>query len=145
MITFIQNFYGDKIDTRTFFKILCIVSFLVITIDFFWIKLYMADQYKSLISSVQNTPMMIRFMPTIFAYITIILSIVLFVIPKISYLNRFSDSLLYGGILGAFIYGMFSTTNYALLKNWSLKVMFLDTFWGAFLYFIVTYLTTSFL
>lgn len=144
-MTFIQNFYGDKIDTNTFFKILCIVSFLVITIDFFWIKLYMADQYSSLISSVQNTSMMVRLIPTIFAYITIILSIVLFVIPKISYLNRFSDSLLYGGILGACMYGMFSTTNYALLKNWSLKVMLLDTFWGAFLYSIVTYLTTSFL
>jgi uncharacterized membrane protein len=144
-MTIVQNFYGDKIDTNTFFKILCLVSFLTITIDFFWIKFYMADQYTSLIASVQNTSMIVRFIPTVLAYVTIILPIVLFVIPKVSYLNRFRDSLLYGGILGACMYGMFSATNYALLKNWSLKVMLLDTFWGAFLYFIVTYLTTSFL
>lgn len=145
MSTFVQNFYGDKIDTRTFLKIICIVSFLVITIDFFWIKLYMSDQYNEMISSVQNTPMSVRLIPSLFAYIAIILPIVLFVIPKVSYLNRFTDSLLYGGIMGACIYGMFSATNYALIKNWSSKVLFLDTLWGAFLYFIVTYLTTSFL
>ncbi len=144
-MTFVQNFYGDKIDTNTFFKILCIVSFLVITIDFFWIKLYMADQYEPILNSIQNTSAFIRFIPTVFVYITIILAIVLFVIPKVSYLNRFSDSLLYGGILGACMYGMFSATNYALLKSWSFKVMLLDTFWGAILYSIVTYLTTLFL
>ena len=144
MSTFVQNFYGDKIDTNTFFKILCLVSFLVITIDFFWIKFYMADQYTTLIASIQNTSMIVRFIPTVLAYITIILPIVLFVMPKVSYLNRFSDSLLYGGIMGACMYGLFSTTNYALLKNWSLKVLILDTVWGAFLYTIVTYITSLF-
>ena len=145
METFVHKFYHSTIDGETFFKILCLVSFLVFTIDFIWIKLVMMNEYTNLISDIQKTSIMVRFIPTILCYITIILSIVLFVIPKISKENRLEDSIIYGGLMGFFMYGMFSFTNYALLDRWSIRVLLLDTFWGAFLYSLVSYITTSFL
>lgn len=145
METFVHKFYPSIIDGETFFKILCLVSFLVFTIDFIWIKLVMMNEYTNLISDIQKTSIMVRFIPTILCYITIILSIVLFVIPKISKENRLEDSIIYGGLMGFFMYGMFSFTNYALLDRWSLRVLLLDTFWGAFLYSVVSYITSYFI
>ena len=142
MDIFIKNFYHDKIEADTFFKILSIVSFLVITIDFIWIQLVMKNAYNNMISDIQKTSMMIRLIPTILSYMTIILSIVLFVIPKIKPERRLLDSLVYGGLMGFFMYGMFSFTNYALIDKWSLKVVLLDTIWGAFLYAIVSLITS---
>jgi uncharacterized membrane protein len=142
MDIFIQNFYHNKIEADTFFKILSIVSFFVITLDFIWIQLVMKNAYKNMISDIQKTSMMIRLLPTILSYITIILPIVLFVIPKITPERRVFDSLVYGGLMGFFMYGMFSFTNYALIKDWSMSVVLLDTAWGTFLYFIVSLLTS---
>jgi uncharacterized membrane protein len=142
MDIFIKNFYHDKIEADTFFKILSIVSFLVITIDFVWIQLIMKRAYTNMISDIQKTSMMVRIIPTILSYITIILPIVLFVIPKIRPETKLLDSLVYGGLMGFFMYGMFSFTNYALIKEWSIPVVLLDTFWGSFLYFIVALITS---
>jgi uncharacterized membrane protein len=142
MDIFIKNFYHNKIEADTFFKILSIVSFFVITIDFIWIQLVMKRAYANMISDIQKTSMMVRLIPTILSYITIILPIVLFVIPKITPERRVVDSLLYGGLMGFFMYGMFSFTNYALIKEWSIPVVILDTVWGTFLYSIVALLTS---
>jgi uncharacterized membrane protein len=144
MDTFIHKFYSTNTDSETFFKILCLVSFLVITVDFVWIKLVMMKEYTNLISDIQKTSIVVRFIPTILSYLTIILPIVLFVIPKISKETRLQDSIIYGGLMGFFMYGMFSFTNYALIDRWSLRVVLLDTFWGFFLYSLVSYITSSF-
>jgi uncharacterized membrane protein len=138
----INNFYHGKINPETFYKIISIVTFLVLTIDFIWIKLVMLDQYNSLIYNVQNKSLSVRFIPTILSYITIILPIILFVIPKLTQRRRVLDSLVYGGIMGFLMYGMFSFTNYALIQDWSLTVVLLDTIWGAILYSIVSLLTS---
>jgi len=139
----IHKFY-PSLETDTFFKILCIVSFLVITIDFIWIKLVMLKEYTALISDIQKTSIAVRLIPTILSYATIILPIVLFSLPRLSKDSRLEDSLVYGGLLGVMMYGMFSFTNYALLDRWTLRVLLLDTLWGGVLYTVVTYLTSLF-
>ena len=138
----INNFYHGKINYETFYKIISIVTFLVLTIDFIWIKLVMLEQYNELISDIQNTSLSVRFIPTILSYVTIILPIVLFVIPKLTPQRRVLDSLIYGGIMGGLMYGMFSFTNYALIKKWSISVALLDTIWGTILYSLVSLLTS---
>ena len=141
----INNFYNGKINSETLYKIISIVTFLVLTIDFIWIKLVMLDQYNSLIYNVQNRSLSLRLIPTMLSYITIILPIVLFVIPKLTKQRRVLDALVYGGIMGFLMYGMFSFTNYALIENWSVTVVLLDTIWGAILYSLVSLLTSYFL
>ena len=137
----IKRFYSEKTDTTTFLKIICIVTFLVLTIDIIWITLVMGKQYSIMIGDIQNTSMLIRLLPTILSYFTIIIPIVLFVIPRISKETILLDSIIYGGIMGFLMYGMFSFTNYALIRNWTVKVVLLDIVWGSFLYSIVSYLT----
>lgn len=145
MENLLHKFYPQNVTVDMFFKILCIVSFLVITIDFIWIKLLMLQEYTVLLSGIQKTSIAVRLIPTILSYVTIILPIVLFSLPKVSKANRLEDSLVYGGLLGVMMYGMFSFTNYALLDKWSVRVVLLDTLWGGCLYTLVTYLSSYFL
>ena len=141
----LKHFYDNKIQVDTFYKVLSIASFVVLTLDFIWIKFVMYNEYNRLIPDIQQTSMMVRFIPTVLSYITIILPIVLFVIPKISPKTRVMDSLVFGGLMGFFMYGMFSFTNYALIEKWSVRVALLDTLWGAFLYAMAALATSYFL
>jgi uncharacterized membrane protein len=43
-------------------------------------------------------------------------------------------------LLGLCVYGVYDSTNYALLKKYSLKVAIMDTLWGGTLFAIVTWL-----
>ena len=146
MPTLIQNFFENKINnTDTFFKLMGIVAFLAVTIDFMWIQLVMKDQYNKMIPDIQNDSMIVRILPTLLAYVTIILSILLFALPRISRESRIKDSLLYGGFLGVLMYGMFSFTNYAIISKWNMKVVLLDVMWGFILYSVVSYLSSLFM
>ena len=44
-------------------------------------------------------------------------------------------------LLGLVIYGVYETTNYAILKKWKWQTMVMDTTWGAILFTLTTYYT----
>lgn len=120
------------------------VSLLVLIIDFAWIQWIMKDKYAEMIPNIQKSPMVIRYIPVFLSYLTIILPIFFFSLPNIRKERMWKDSLFYGGLLGVFMYGMFSFTNYALIKNWTLEVVMLDTIWGGILYTLVSYIASEF-
>jgi uncharacterized membrane protein len=47
-------------------------------------------------------------------------------------------------LLGLVIYGVYETTTYALLKNWKLQTVLIDTLWGGTLFYMTTYFTYTF-
>ena len=47
------------------------------------------------------------------------------------------------GILGFVIYGTFDFTNLAVFSNYELFLGILDTFWGAILFSLTTYISLS--
>lgn len=118
------------------------VSLLALVIDFAWIQWIMKSKYVEMIPKIQKSPLTIRYIPVFLSYLTIIFPIVFFTLPNIRKESRWKDSLFYGGLLGVFMYGMFSFTNYALIKNWTLEVVMLDTIWGGILYTIVSYIAS---
>ena len=125
-----------------FIKIFVIISFLVVIIDFIWIMLVMKPKYSILINNIQKSPLSIRVVPVILSYITIILPIIIFVLPNIKNTTRLQDSIIYGGLMGFFMYGMFSFTNYSLLDKWDINVVIFDVIWGIILYTIVSYISS---
>ena len=44
-------------------------------------------------------------------------------------------------ILGLVIYGVFDAVNYAIFSKYDLLIALKDTFWGATLFYMTTYLT----
>ena len=72
---------------------------------------------------------------TAVVYIAIIAGIILFVLPKTN--GSYLSALLWGGIFGGIMYGVYDFTNLAILNNWSIKITLIDFFWGIFLCAIV--------
>ena len=123
-------------------QIIVATSILVLCIDLLWIKIMMKNEYENLIPNVQKSKMNVRPIGAFLSYVTIILPLLLFTLPNIRSSHRITDSMFYGGVLGCLMYGMFSFTNYALLDEWTLRVVALDTIWGFVLYTIVSYVVS---
>ena len=100
---------------------------------------------------IQNKEIKINITYALFTYLLMIASIIFINIPFIeSKINKtdskieiIKKSLLYSGLLGLFIYGIYNGTNLATLENYDINVALKDTLWGVIIYTIVT--TTYFL
>jgi uncharacterized membrane protein len=146
-MTFVERIFAtnENVHMREFMIVTLLTLFLTVTIDYIWINIVMMKEYKKMIFSVQNSPMDVRYIPTVLAYCVMIAAVVLFALPRIRKGSRLMDSLVFGGLLGFVTYGMFSFTNYALLKNWTFRVVMLDLVWGSLLFAAVTYLASFYI
>ena len=65
--------------------------------------------------------------------------------PIIIWINKSkrkkSGKILFIFLLGAIIYGVYATTNYALINNWEPKIALIDTIWGGILFYLTTYIS----
>ena len=127
-----------------------IVIILLIVLDIIWLNIN-AKQYSKMIKSIQNKEIKINITYALFTYVLMIASIIFINIPFIeskitktdSKTEIIKKSLLYSGLLGLFIYGIYNGTNLAILENYDIGLGLKDTLWGFILYTIVT--TTYFL
>ena len=92
-----------------------------------------------MIKSIQNKEIKINITHVLFTYVLMIASII-FIDNKTEIIKT---SLLYSGLLGLCIYGIYSGTNLAVFQNYDIGLGLKDTLWGFILYTIVT--TTYFL
>ena len=103
-----------------------------IAVDSIWLNL-MNKYFSKQIQSVQGSPIKVNLLGAALCYIFLIVGINYFIIKP----NRsVSDAFL----LGLVIYGVYETTTYALLKNWSILTVIMDTLWGGILFAVTTYI-----
>lgn len=110
--------------------------------EFIWIYLINSNNYALITKKVQKEELMLNIKYTIVAYIFVLGSIFIIAIPFVNSKLIKKDktnksifkSLLYGGIIGFFIYGIYNFTSLSIYKNYSLKIAIMDTLWGTFLY-----------
>lgn len=119
------------------FNFLILISaILFIAIDMIYLNL-MKNYFSKQIQSVQGSPIKMRVLGAAICYIFLIIGLNYFIIKP----NRsVSDAFL----LGIVIYGVYETTNYALLSKWSMLTVILDTLWGGVLFAVTTYLINLF-
>jgi uncharacterized membrane protein len=109
-----------------------ISAILLIVIDSIYLNL-IKDFFSKQIQAVQGSPIKINFLGAAICYIFLIIGLNYFIIkPK----RPVSDAFL----LGLVIYGVYETTNYALLSKWSISTVIIDTLWGGILFALTTYL-----
>ena len=115
------------------FDFLMLISAIIfITTDFIYLNV-IKDYFLNQIKLVQGSEPKVNFLGAALCYIFLIAGINYFIIkPKKSVNDAF--------LLGIVIYGVYETTNYALLKNWSLFTVFIDTLWGGLLFAFTTYI-----
>ncbi len=104
-----------------------------IVLDYLWLGILMKNFYVSELASVGRIQDG-KFNPILWSamvvYIFLPLGILFFCLPIATNLPH---ALWVGGLFGLVVYGVYEFTNYALLKNWGLPVVFLDLVWGAIL------------
>lgn len=110
--------------------ILLAIIFVLVDAGFIFL---IRNTYQNMIQKIQGSSLKMKLIPTIACYIILISSLYYFIIHKKgSYLDAF--------LLGLFIYGVYSTTNMAIFKDWPLKVCLIDLIWGGFLFLTTSYL-----
>ena len=112
--------------------LLLISAIVLISIDFIYlnvIKGYFAAQ----IQKVQGSKLEVNFLGAALCYIFLIVGLNYFIIKPNKSINE-------AFLLGLIIYGVYETTNYALLKNWSIITVIIDTLWGGLLFASTTYI-----
>ena len=122
-----------------------LICFLILLIDGFWIFLN-NNKYQNLVKKVQGKNIVVDIKKIILGFAFAVGTLVLFAIPYVELIvknykySKLYASFIYGGGLGFFIYGLYNFTNYGIFENYNLYTAILDTFWGGFLYFIITYI-----
>jgi len=115
------------------FDFLMLLSAIVlITIDFIYLQ-SIKGYFQKQVQSVQGSAMQINYLGAALCYVFLIVGINYFIIkPNRSVKDAF--------LLGLVIYGVYETTNYALLKDWSIVTVIIDTLWGGALFALTTWI-----
>jgi uncharacterized membrane protein len=114
-----------------------IIGLIVLVLDFIAFKLFITAHFSKLIKQVQHSDMSVNYFGAGFAYLFITLTIYIFIIKG-------NLSLLHAGLLGFFVYGIYETTNFSILKDWTILTILIDSIWGGILFFTTTFLFRNF-
>jgi len=118
-------------------KIILLSALLLILIDAVYIYLT-TSLFQKTILSIQGSPLQFNIYGAILCYVFLVLGLNYFILnPKKGVMDAF--------ILGIVIYGVFETTNLAILKKWPTYVVIMDTLWGGTLFALTTYIIQNIL
>jgi uncharacterized membrane protein len=119
------------------FNFLMLISAIVfLSLDSVYLTLT-SNYFKKQIQNVQGSELKMNFLGAAICYVFLIFGINYFIIkPRKSVSDAF--------LLGIVIYGVYETTNYAILKNWAIFSVILDTLWGGTLFALTTYIVNLF-
>jgi uncharacterized membrane protein len=107
-----------------------ITAIVLVFIDFLYLSL-IGKYYQNQIKKVQGTPIKVNYLGAAVCYLFLVVGLYYFIIkPHISVQDAF--------LFGLVVYGVYETTNYALLSNWSIFTVLVDTLWGGLLFAITT-------
>lgn len=97
---------------------------------------FISSLFSKQIYEVQQSAMKINFVGAFLSYFFLIAGLNYFIISE---RRTITDAFM----LGVIVYGVYETTSYALLKNWKLKTVLIDTLWGGILFSLTTFITLA--
>tara|TARA_Y100000389_G_scaffold84757_4_gene81445 strand:+ start:686 stop:1063 length:378 start_codon:yes stop_codon:yes gene_type:complete len=112
----------NKIDMLNIFKLA--LTFTIIDSGYLY---SMSNNFQNMIKNIQGSKLKLRIIPTILCYIFLVSSLYYFVEMK-------NGKVIDAFLLGLFIYGVYDTTNYAILDKWNPYIALVDTIWGGILF-----------
>jgi len=116
-------------------KELILSTIILLILDFIYISVNMRA-FEEQIALIQRVVMQVRIEGAIICYLLLIFGLNYFIISR----NRpVLDAFLFGFV----IYGVYDSTNYAMLKKWSPYLAIMDALWGGTLMALTTLITYS--
>lgn len=112
-----------------------------LAMDFFWLGFLMSNFYKKELGTLSRGAAgsyETVWWAAAVVYVCIPLGIVLFVLPRVTEPNYLVTALIWGGLYGFVLYGVYDMTNYALVDKWPLRMSIVDIGWGIFVCGVVS-------
>ena len=104
---------------------------ILLILDGIWISAVMGKYYNTMIKKIQGSEMTVNKVCVVLAYSLMVAGLLLFVLPNTKdKKSLLRDSLIYGGLFGIILYGVYDFTAGAVFKDWDMKVAILDVAWG---------------
>ena len=113
----------------TMIKNIIALGLIILIVDSGYLYL-LKDILSKLVLTVQNSKMEINVVYAFMCYVFLVVALYYFIIRRNAPIQ---DAF----ILGACIYGVFETTNLAILKKWNPMIAAIDVIWGGILFVIV--------
>lgn len=118
-----------------------IVIIAVLVIDFIWIGYVNTSMYQQTIASIQKSPLTIDIKAALLSYGLVMVAIFYVALPLIDHKrtkyprrNIYELCMIYGGLVGLVVYGVYNITSQATLKNYPWTTSIVDTLWGTGLF-----------
>jgi uncharacterized membrane protein len=89
------------------------------------------------IEKLQRKPMMIRYSSALVCYLAMTVLFVYFIVLQKRTIRE-------AFFLGFLVYLIYETTNFAILKDWPLTLVWIDSIWGGILFMIVAFINKIF-
>lgn len=97
----------------------------------------MSTYFGKMIQNIQGTPMKFRLSGAVLCYLFLVFGLYHFILKE-------KKSLLDAFLFGLVIYGVYETTNYAIIEKWTPFAVLADTVWGGVLFFLTTFVLRTF-
>ena len=117
-----------------------VASILFPLIDLPYLRFFFSKHFNKVITKITKEKPEYNIIKALVAYIILAFGINYHIISDMNK-NNINKKLLDSFFLGLVIYGTFDFTNGAIFKDYDYMTMLIDTFWGAILHLLVTYLT----
>jgi uncharacterized membrane protein len=116
-------------------KKIVLPAIILLSLDFMYLTVN-RNAFENQVIEIQRVALKIKILPAIFCYIFLIFGLYYFILKN----NRpVFDAFLFGIV----IYGVYETTNCALLKKWKTSLAIMDTLWGGVLMALTTAIVYS--
>ncbi|MCB9090955.1 MAG: DUF2177 family protein [Halobacteriovoraceae bacterium] len=118
----------------------------ILILDYLWLGLIANRYFRELlmpIARMDGEKISVHYPSAFIVYLLMGLAVELLIIKNSLVIDLKSAALL-GAFLGLVIYGVYDFTNYALLKNYPVQMLYVDVLWGTFLMCAVSALSFYF-
>ena len=116
--------------TLPLIKTLILTGIVLLSLDAIYLSA-MKNMFEIQIVAVQRVALQFRPLGAIICYPLLIAGLYYFILQD---RRPISDAF----FLGILIYGVYESTTYAILKQWKIKTMIMDTLWGGILFALTT-------
>jgi uncharacterized membrane protein len=110
--------------------LLLAVLVFVLLVDFLWLGVIAKRFYDKELKNFRSEK--VNYFSAVIVYVMIAFGIVFFVLSS-SRVEGYFSVFIFGAFFGLVVYGVYEFTNFALIKDWPLRVVLVDILWGAFL------------
>ena len=99
------------------------------------------DSWNRLLVKIQGSELKVRPVSTVLVYVSMLFGLTVFVLKDFKMGDSIKQAVLRAGMLGLVIFSVYELTNFAIISNWEIKYVFMDSIWGTILFSLTTLFT----